>query len=215
MPLRLTIFAYLILITFLSLVYSLSPKIKKYRKNIAFCILLVWLFFVFANVYIYFQFEPFFNAIEMVDIAKIQSIINRKPAIVNSERMLGESPLHKAAEIGNPKVIELLLKNGAICNSKNFNRATPLHIAVKKNKEEAVVELIQSCDQVNAMAYRSDLTPLHLASLNGYYKIAKILVENGADITVKNRVGKTPLDIAEENDHKNIVDLLKEHRKLR
>ncbi|TXJ55867.1 hypothetical protein EPJ67_09715 [Brachyspira aalborgi] len=34
-------------------------------------------------------------------------------------------------------------------------------------------------------------------------------MENRADINIKNNDGKTALDFAEENDYKNIIELLK------
>ena len=47
------------------------------------------------------------------------------------------------------------------------------------------------------------------ASYNGHLEIVKFLIENGADINIKNNDGKTALDFAEENDYKNIIELLK------
>jgi ankyrin repeat protein len=38
-------------------------------------------------------------------------------------------------------------------------------------------------------------TPLHIAVSEGHERIARLLVENGSPIDVKNKDGKTPLDL--------------------
>ena len=85
----------------------------------------------------------------------------------------------KAAENGNLKKIKSML-----------------------NKEVNIKTLINAVDKENN-------TALILASKFGYHKIVKILIENGADINIKNNDGKTALDYAEENDYKSIIELLK------
>ena len=48
-------------------------------------------------------------------------------------------------------------------------------------------------------------TPLHEAAAKGKYEICKILLEHGADPHRKNRDGQTPLDLARDNDIKDIL----------
>ena len=50
--------------------------------------------------------------------------------------------------------------------------------------------------------------PLFIAVITNNLKIAKILLENGADVSVKNKNGYTPLNIAIKHDFKEMVDLL-------
>lgn len=57
------------------------------------------------------------------------------------------------------------------------------------------VRLLASGASVNARGLDDD-TPLHDASSNGHVRLVKLLVEKGADINVKNKRGKTPLDVA-------------------
>lgn len=211
MPLRLTILAYIFLISFLFFIYSLWPNVKKYRKIIYCCIFSLWFLFAIGNTFIYLNIRQLYSAIENNNIMKIQTIIESKPTIVNTEQFFGKSPLHKAAELGNSKIIQLLITKGAECTSKDYNRATALHIAVRNNHKDSVIKLISHCNNevVNAPAFRSDLTPLHLAALHGYYAIAEILLDNGADRTIKNRQGKTALDFATDRNYLKVVSLLK------
>lgn len=51
-------------------------------------------------------------------------------------------------------------------------------------------------------------TALRTAAIFGEYDAAKLLIDAGADVNMKDIVGKTPLDYAIENGHEDIVDLL-------
>ena len=43
---------------------------------------------------------------------------------------------------------------------------------------------------------------------DGYYDMAELLIDAGADINIKDNKGKTALDIAEDEDYQDIVELL-------
>lgn len=51
-------------------------------------------------------------------------------------------------------------------------------------------------------------TALRTAAIFGEYDAAKLLIDAGANVNMKDTVGKTPIDYAIENDHKDVVDLL-------
>ena len=52
------------------------------------------------------------------------------------------------------------------------------------------------------------ITPLIAATIGGYYDIAKLLLDKGADPNTAANIGITPLYIAAQNGHVNIVELL-------
>ena len=56
----------------------------------------------------------------------------------------------------------------------------------------------------------SENTPLHIAAENGCSKITRFILENSnaEDINLPNRYDKTPLNLAEENNHMDICKLL-------
>ncbi|MGH8727582.1 MAG: ankyrin repeat domain-containing protein [Burkholderiales bacterium] len=54
----------------------------------------------------------------------------------------GRTPLHEAAEIGDPKIVELLLKRGAKANVRANDGATPLSLARAKGHQYACELLI-------------------------------------------------------------------------
>jgi hypothetical protein len=58
---------------------------------------------------------------------------------------------------------------------------------------------------------RDSRTPPHNAVTNGDIEQVKSLISKGADINAKEWDGTTPLTIAKEKDHKEIVVLLRKH----
>ena len=51
-------------------------------------------------------------------------------------------------------------------------------------------------------------TPLHLASYIGHSSVVPLLLAAGADPTIKGNYGQTALDVARENNHSEVVQLL-------
>ena len=56
----------------------------------------------------------------------------------------------------------------------------------------------------------SENTPLHIAAKNGCFRVTTFILENSdaVNINIPNRFGETPLNLAEENNHKDICKLL-------
>ena len=52
-------------------------------------------------------------------------------------------------------------------------------------------------------------TILHKAAMCGHTKIIQVLIDNGADINLKNNAGKIPFQLAEENNYTEAMKLLK------
>jgi len=68
--------------------------------------------------------------------------------------------------------------------------------AIIKNDVKKVQELIDDGINVNSTNEKNGWTALHYAADKGRAKIAKILIENGADIDRRDVKGRTPLHIA-------------------
>lgn len=58
--------------------------------------------------------------------------------------------------------------------------------------------IIQKFNNVNFEHYLTKMTALHYAVQNMKAKFAKILLEHGADKTIKNMIGQTPIDMAHQ-----------------
>ena len=80
-------------------------------------------------------------------------------------------------------VILFLVSEGARVNEKDKYGLTPLHYAAMRGNEEATMELLGCCDEVDIEAKDEQLlTPLHLACSYGQVETARMLLESGADI---------------------------------
>lgn len=54
-------------------------------------------------------------------------------------------------------------------------------------------------------------TPLHVAAVEGHANVCALLIENGAEISAKDRWGNTALSDAYDNNKVDVVELLKRH----
>jgi uncharacterized protein len=120
----------------------------------------------------------------------------------------------RAAQNGKVEIIKELLESGINVNCRDADSNTALHRAVCNNHYEVVKLLLHNGANVNAVVPKSNWTPL-LFGLNcrNYEldpRIAKILIENGANTNHKDKWALTAFDIATRTNHKKIVQLLQE-----
>jgi ankyrin repeat protein len=81
-------------------------------------------------------------------------------------------------------------------------------LAVSTNLEEIALILLLTGSDPNITDY-DDKTPLHEAAYNGYGKMVKMLVDNKADVTLKDGKGQTAQDMAEKTKEEDIAKFLK------
>ena len=90
-------------------------------------------------------------------------------------------------------------------------RATPLHRAASKG-DVGIINLLLSLGK-NLDINVSDVygnTPLHLACEGNNFEAAKILIQKGAQIDVKNKEEKTPLELASFEVQKMLKKVIEE-----
>jgi ankyrin repeat protein len=120
----------------------------------------------------------------------------------------GQSPLSKAAEYGNMRVVKLLLEKGADLDSEDKHGQTPLLLASRKGNVEVVKLLLEKGANVESKD-DSGWTPLLLAAAGkGNGEVVKLLLEKGADIESRDVLDRTPLSQAAEGGDEETVKLL-------
>lgn len=62
----------------------------------------------------------------------------RNEANANSVRRNGETPLHSASHSGNTKIVQMLLKGGALPDAIMKNGASSMHIAAQFGKDGVI-----------------------------------------------------------------------------
>ena len=91
-------------------------------------------------------------------------------------------------------------------------RATPLHYAASCGLHDIVKFLILERSQnIHALDFMFNETPLSMASRRGHSKVARVLLEHGADTNIRNKTHCSPLDLASENGHVEVVRVLLEN----
>ena len=115
----------------------------------------------------------------------------------NATGTRGTTPLADAALKDNLDGVRLLLEAGARIGAISQAGTQPIHDAALGNSAEVIRELATQGADVNARTRDEAQTPLHLAAAMGKMKAVEALVALGADLTVKDSKGRTPLDVAE------------------
>ncbi|XP_026171807.1 poly [ADP-ribose] polymerase tankyrase-2-like isoform X2 [Mastacembelus armatus] len=122
------------------------------------------------------------------------------------------TPLHLAAGYNNLEVAEYLLQHGAEVNSQDKGGLIPLHNAASyglllssfhpshlMSHVDVAALLIKYDACVNATD-KWAFTPLHEAAQKGRTQLCALLLAHGADPTLRNQEGQSPLDVVTADD---------------
>jgi ankyrin repeat protein len=121
----------------------------------------------------------------------------------------GFTPLMNAIKNGNREGAQQAIQNGATIDAQSPSGITALFLAAGMGEKDLVKSLLEKGANVNHRA-NGGFTPLMQAALTGQTEIVKILLDAGADPTVKDTANKTAADWADQQKHKDIVDLIKQ-----
>ncbi|XP_069680419.1 uncharacterized protein [Periplaneta americana] len=124
--------------------------------------------------------------------------------------------LHHVAVLGNVEVLTYFLGLGLDINHCSKDKQTPLWCAAWSDHVKDVQLL---CEQ-GADLYIQDnvygYTPLHIAAAGGYLDVVKCLVNHDSESpSSRDKDNKTPLDVAEEWEHHNVVEFLQQKMNAR
>ena len=139
--------------------------------------------------------------------------------IINLKTKKGDSltPLQLATLFGHELVVRQLLNHGACIHVTNNLGETPLHVVScrgytsiaklllekaeedkkkinSKSKINSNDEGYDDDDIINVQCTTNRNTPLHLAAIRDEYEMAKLLLEHGANIRLKDAYGYTPYE---------------------
>lgn len=107
----------------------------------------------------------------------------------------GETPLCFASHLGKLDIVTFLLEHGADINEpEDLFFHTPLMRASINGNDKVVLCLLKNGGDPNKQDRYLE-TALHQATRYNYSVIAKLLLDYGANLNLKNAAGQTPLEV--------------------
>lgn len=152
---------------------------------------------------------------------KTVRVLLEKGADPNVRGFAGKTALFWAVERGYVNVANLLLDHHADPDIRSTAGLTPLMEAAKNGRVELVRSLVAHHAELDALegdeglpgtldvSAGTGMTPLMMAVVGGHRDVVSILLDAGADTTIRNRSGETALDEAVKGEITDIVDLLR------
>ena len=134
------------------------------------------------------------------DYCRLKSWLENGSLDPNRKTNFGYALLHVAAIHGLSDYIQLLLDNGADMNLQDEFFIANSHSGISRTgmtimeREMVAARLRDFAGLLKPMAKLSGSTALHYAVLADHVDVVKLLVEHGADPTLRNKLGHTPLD---------------------
>jgi len=129
-------------------------------------------------------------------------LINARGIDLNLRANNGDTALMIAAYSANKPAVEALLAKGATVNQDGW---TALHYAATIGDNDIVKMLLAKSAALDAPS-PNKTTPMMMAARGGHIYTVKALLDAGADASLKNDVGMSAIDFAQQGGYKDIVE---------
>lgn len=140
------------------------------------------------------SFGEFLQALWREDLVTVEKML-KEGIDPNTQTSLGNRPLLIAAKKRNPRLLEILIANGAKVDAPDRNGLTALMAAASMGLAQNVQVLISAGAKVNARDEKGS-TALIWAVISGYPQVVEMLLAHGADEKVKNKDGLNALSLS-------------------
>lgn len=134
------------------------------------------------------------------------------PAVAETYNPKAEDLVGAAATKDLNRVRELIMFNNKLVNMKARNEGqkgmTALHYAAYNNHYEMANYILRHGGKTNIKSTGANVTPLHFASEYADKKLILLLIDRGADVNAKDKLGLTALHKAAFKGRTKIVRLM-------
>jgi len=155
-----------------------------------------------------------FEACALGLVADVRRHLRENPGAVGQWAHDGWPPLHLAAYFGQRETAEVLLDAGAdvLAVARNAEANLAINAAAagpRADRRPEIVRLLitRGCP-VDGRGSPAGHTPLHEAAFNGDLALVRLLLDRGADRSVRTAEGETALDIAVKHARQEVARLL-------
>lgn len=129
-------------------------------------------------------------------------LVNARGINLEAQAHNGDTALMIAAYKGNAAAVAALLVRGASVNRAGW---TALHYAAASGSNDVVHMLLDKKVDINARS-PNNTTPIMMAVFGGHIMTVKLLLDSGADASLKNDAGMTAIDFAVKYGYKDIEE---------
>jgi len=160
------------------------------------------------------------EAMEHDSLVKMKALLEKgvdlsKPIIIGEEYELDEPDeigllFYAIRTKASKEAIELLLEYGLDIHQLDDDKISALDTAIKFKRKEIIQLCIDNGIDLNSTKRRSGILPLLLASCFNDIGIVELLLENGADIHVRDGSGMSAKDYAKKLGQKKMLAFLDE-----
>lgn len=127
--------------------------------------------------------------------------------------MIAESAATHAIDSEDGEALIAALRRGAYVNIRNGAGWTPAIFATSRGDIDLVNQVLSFGPDLNR-SENDGWTALHFAANAGSAPLVQLLLTHNADRFVRNLADKTPRDLAIEQNHLEVVDLLPDNDEL-
>jgi hypothetical protein len=137
------------------------------------------------------------------DAMRVFNLLLNTPGVnLEARAFNGDTALMIAAWRGKLDAARALLAKGAEVNQTGW---TALHYAAANGNNDMVALLLEHYAYIDAES-PNGTTPIMMAARGGHILTVKLLLDEGADATLKNGAGMTAIDFALAGNHKDIAE---------